>query len=85
MNTAPLADKWAAFGWQTAEVDGHDIAALRAAFAAAREAGRPAVLLARTIKGKGVSFMENSAEWHGKAPNAEQAAQALAELEGGAA
>jgi transketolase len=86
MNSEPLDAKWAAFGWRVFDVDGHDPAALLAALAAARRTReQPAVLLARTIKGKGVSFMENRAEWHGKAPNAEQAAQALAELADGAA
>ena len=74
--------KFAAFGWQTIEVDGHDIDALKVAFAAAQAAQKPACIIAKTIKGKGVSFMENQTGWHGKAPNAEQAAQALAELEG---
>jgi transketolase len=86
MNSEPLAAKWAAFGWRVFAADGHDPAALQAAFAAARQTrDQPSVLLARTVKGRGVSFMENRAEWHGKAPNAEQAARALAELEGGAA
>ena len=77
-----IAAKFAAFGWQTIEVDGHDIPALQAAFAAAKAADKPACIIAHTIKGKGVSFMENQAGWHGKAPSAEQAAQAIAELEG---
>ncbi|MDR1603908.1 MAG: transketolase [Gracilibacteraceae bacterium] len=86
MNPEPLEAKWAAFGWRVFSVDGHDPASLQAAFAAARQTrDQPSVLLARTVKGKGVSFMENRAEWHGKAPNAEQTARALAELEGGAA
>ena len=81
MNSAPLAEKWRAFGWHVLEVDGHDITALLAAFARARDAqGQPTILLARTVKGKGVSFMENQVGWHGNAPNAEQAAQALQEL-----
>ncbi|MDR1321245.1 MAG: transketolase [Gracilibacteraceae bacterium] len=86
MNPAPLDAKWEAFGWQVVETDGHDPGALLAALAVAmRTRGGPTVILAHTVKGKGVSFMENRAEWHGKAPNAEQTALALAELEGGAA
>ena len=81
MPTDPLDDKLAAFGWHPIWVDGHDYDDLRAAFAqAAQVKGKPTVLLARTIKGKGVSFMENVAGWHGKAPNTEQYEQAMAEL-----
>src|SRR3954469_17209281 len=61
----PLADKWRAFGWETGELDGHDHAALWAAFTAA-PAGRPRCVIARTIKGKGVSFMEDRVQWHHK-------------------
>ena len=77
-----LAAKFQAFGWDAREVDGHDMAALVEALAAAKadRAGRPHALIARTVKGKGVSFMENQAGWHGKAPNAEQMETALAEL-----
>jgi transketolase len=83
MNTAVLEDKFAAFGWHVATVDGHDIDAVTAAAKAAEAVkGQPSVLIADTIKGKGVSFMENQAGWHGKAPNDEQLAQALAELGG---
>ena len=64
------------------KADGHDFDSLRAAFAAARaEKDRPSVILAKTVKGKGVSFMENEAGWHGKAPNAEQYERAVAELD----
>ncbi len=79
-----LAAKFVAFGWDVSEVDGHDIPALVEALGAAKKsrAGKPHALIARTVKGKGVSFMEDQAGWHGKAPNAEQLAQALAELEG---
>lgn len=74
--------KFEAFGWDAREVDGHDLDALRAALleAKASRAGRPHALVARTVKGKGVSFMENSCGWHGKAPNAEQLADALDDL-----
>lgn len=79
-----LADKFAAFGWEASEVDGHDIDALISALCAAKAArtGKPQVIIAHTVKGKGVSFMENEAGWHGKAPNADQLAQALNDLEG---
>jgi transketolase len=78
----PLADKWRAFGWDVAGVDGHDHAALLAALdAACRPRGKPLCIIADTVKGKGVSFMENRASWHHGVPSAEQYAQALAELE----
>lgn len=81
MSTSPLLDKWLAFGWHVIEVDGHNIEQLMAAFAEAKATkGKPTLLLAKTIKGKGVSFMENQVGWHGNAPSAEQAEQALAEL-----
>ena len=85
MNVAPLADKFRAFGWQVLSVDGHSLDALAEAFRqAAATRGRPTVLLARTVKGKGVSFMEGQPAWHGKAPNDQELAAALAELaEGG--
>lgn len=78
----PLADKWRAFGWDVVEVDGHDHAALLATFDAAAEArSRPRVIIANTFKGQGVSFMRDQAGWHHGVPNAEQYAQAIAELE----
>ena len=78
----PLTDKFRAFGWHVVEVNGHDFDELRAAFKIARETkGVPTAIIAHTIKGKGVSYMENHAGWHGKAPNAEQLAQALKDLE----
>ena len=81
MPSEPLDEKMAAFGWNVIKVDGHDVAALSAAFEQAKgNKGAPTVLLAKTVKGKGVSFMENQAGWHGKAPNAEQYEQARAEL-----
>lgn len=81
MQVEPIGDKFRAFGWHVIEVDGHDLAALRAAFdEAAATKGRPTVLVARTVKGKGVSFMEGKPAWHGKAPNDEELAAALAEL-----
>ena len=77
-----LASKFTAFGWEAHEIDGHDIAALRDAFAKVKSQrdGKPHVFIARTIKGKGVSFMEDQAGWHGKAPNAEELEQALIDL-----
>lgn len=81
MSLHPLPAKWEAFGWHVIEADGHDLDALAAAFAEARQVhGRPQVIIARTQKGKGVSFMEGSGGWHGKAPNDEQLAQALEEI-----
>lgn len=76
-----LPDKWRSFGWQVIECDGHDVAALLEAYAAAKTVqGQPAVILAHTVKGKGVSFMEGEAAWHGAPPNAQQYEQAQAEL-----
>jgi transketolase len=77
----PLADKARAFGWSVREVDGHDHAALLEQFSRIPwEAGKPSFLIAHTTKGKGVSFMENSVEWHYKSPSVDQLAQALGEL-----
>ena len=82
MPSEPLDAKFAAFGWNVIHVDGHDLNALAAAFdVAATVKGKPTVLLAKTVKGKGVSFMEDNAGWHGKAPNDEQMETARAELE----
>lgn len=81
MGVDPLADKWRAFGWNTIEVDGHDIPALQQAFAdAAAYKGKPTALIAHTIKGKGVSFMENNPKFHGTAPTKEEVALALQEI-----
>jgi transketolase len=81
MNLEPLPDKWRAFGWNALEVDGHDVAQLIGAFdEAGRTAGKPTAIIAKTVKGKGVSFMENNANFHGKAPSPEQLAQALQEI-----
>jgi len=82
MNINPLRAKWEAFNWNVIEVDGHDVVRIEEAFKQAAEfKGKPTVILANTVKGKGVSFMENSAGWHGVAPNNEQLAAALAELD----
>lgn len=82
MNPYPLKDKFEAFGWHVIEVDGHDYDQLHAAYAKARTVkGKPTMICATTIKGKGVSFMENDYAWHGVAPNPEQYEAARAELE----
>jgi len=81
MNVDPLGDKYRAFGWHVIELDGHDLAQVLDAFEqAAATKGRPTLLLAHTVKGKGVSFMENEAGWHGVAPNQEQFEKAIPEL-----
>ena len=81
MELEPLADKWRAFGWRVLQVNGHSFPALLRAFHRAQETkGRPTVIIARTVKGKGVSFMENTPAFHGKAPTREQLAQALQAL-----
>ena len=77
----PLKDKWESFGWHALEIDGHNFQELiRALNEADTIKGKPTVIIANTIKGKGVSFMEGQAKWHGKAPNKEQLEEALAEL-----
>ena len=82
MPSEPLDKKFEAFNWNVIKVDGHDYDALLKAFDDAKACkGKPTAILAKTVKGKGVSFMENQAGWHGKAPNDEQYEQAKAELE----
>jgi transketolase len=82
MSLEPYADKWRAFGWEVLEVDGHDLVALMDAYDKAETIkGKPTVVLANTVKGKGVSFMENVADWHGKAPKKEELEKAIAELD----
>jgi transketolase len=76
----PLADKFRAFGWDTLDLDGHDPAALLRAFAPAPSRERPLCVIARTIKGKGVSYMEDQVNWHHGVPNKAQLEQALQEL-----
>lgn len=76
----PLDDKLRAFNWDVQVIDGHDINAIYEAIEKAKTAQKPAVIIANTVKGKGVSFMENNAGWHGKAPNKEQFDLAMAEL-----
>jgi len=81
MNLYPLKEKYLAFNWHVVECDGHDVAdVLRALKEADANKGKPTVVIAKTTKGKGVSFMENEAGWHGKPPSPEQAIQALREL-----
>lgn len=81
MTVTPLPDKWRAFGWNVIEIDGHDFTQILDALAPERKVeGKPTMIIAHTIKGKCVSFMENECEWHGKAPSQEQVTQALAEL-----
>jgi transketolase len=78
----PLAAKWEAFGWHAQEINGHDFVAIAQALEAARaEQDRPSVIVAHTVKGKGVSFMEDDNNWHYRTPNPEELAAALAELE----
>lgn len=83
MSPEPVADKWRAFGWHVEEIDGHDFNEIIQALAKAKQVkGKPTMIVAKTIKGKGVSFMENQVGWHGNAPSAEQTTQALNELGG---
>ncbi len=83
MELNPLADKWKAFRWAVHEIDGHDYRQILGALEMSRkETSKPTMILARTIKGKGVSFMENNIGWHGVAPNAEQLQKAIAEIRG---
>ena len=81
MNLEPFMAKWAAFKWEVIEINGHDMQQIIDAIQQAKEVkGRPTVIVAHTIKGKGVSFMENNVEWHGKAPNKSETEIALREL-----
>ena len=81
MNDLPMAQRLAAFGWNTLEIDGHDVEAIGEALAKARETkDAPTAIVCRTVKGKGVSYMEDQVGWHGSAPNAEQYEIAMAEL-----
>ncbi len=81
LDLEPLAAKWKAFGWHVLDIDGHSIPALQQAFKEAQETkGKPTVIIAQTVKGKGVSFMENNPKFHGMAPTNEEAQKALQEL-----
>src|SRR5579885_3092988 len=80
MEVEPLADKWRAFGWHTIEIDGHDVEAIKKALQEAEATkGKPTAIVAHTIKGKGVSFMENNPKFHGTAPSADEVKLALQE------
>ena len=81
MSPYPIPEKLKAFGWNVVEIDGHDFDQIESAFAQARETkGAPTAIVMKTTKGKGVSYMENQAGWHGKAPNDEEYEKAMAEL-----
>jgi transketolase len=81
LDLEPFADKWRAFGWAVREIDGHEHGQIHEALSAVPlEANKPSVVIAHTVKGKGISFMENQLAWHYKSPDASQLAQALAEL-----
>jgi transketolase len=80
MNIEPLKEKWKSFGWYVTEIDGHNVEEILSAFQLCFKVGGPAVIIAHTIKGKGVSFMENQIEWHGLALNEEEFERAMAEL-----
>jgi transketolase len=81
MNVGPIADKFRAFGWNALEIDGHDMAAIIGAMDKAEAVkGQPTVIVARTVKGKGVSFFENKASYHGVPPSDEELPKALASL-----
>jgi transketolase len=81
MNPEPLADKWRAFGWHVITIDGHNLRQILAALTEAKTVkARPTIIIGKTVKGKGVSFMENQPGWHGVAPTREELQQALAEL-----
>ena len=81
MNSTPIDEKFKAFGWNVVVIDGHDFNQIEKAVEEAKATkGRPTMILCKTVKGKGVSFMENNAGWHGKAPNAEEYEKAVAEL-----
>ena len=81
MTVKPLAKKWKAFGWNVNEINGHDMNEIINALETAKLSRKPTLILAHTIKGKGVSYMENNCEWHGKAPNQEQYEKGVAELQ----
>ncbi len=81
MNSEPVKEKWEAFGWHVLEIDGHDLEQIHQAVSTAKATkGKPTMIVAKTIKGKGVSFMEDQVGWHGVAPKPEEAQRALEEL-----
>lgn len=81
MNPTPIDEKFRAFGWNVIEIDGHDFDQIEAAVAQSEKSEKPTAIIAHTVKGKGVSFMENNASWHGNAPKEDQYKQAVSELE----
>ena len=81
MKLSPLKEKWEAFGWQTYEIDGHDFTQILDVFSKIPESpGKPTAIIAHTVKGKGVSFMEDDNNWHYRIPNDEELARAKLEL-----
>ncbi|WKZ20229.1 MAG: transketolase [Candidatus Jettenia sp. CY-1] len=81
MSSHPIPEKWRGFGWHVIEINGHDYPSILAAYEDAEKIkGKPTVIVAKTVKGKGVSFMENHVDWHGKAPSREETERALAEM-----
>lgn len=83
LHPQPFKEKLEAFGWRVLEIDGHAFEEIEEAVQHVKQSDKPTAIIAHTIKGKGVSFMEHAAGWHGKAPNEQQLQQALSELEGG--
>lgn len=81
MSVEPFIEKWKAFGWMTLEINGHDFGEILPAFQIIPYISKPLAIIANTVKGKGVSFMENKVDWHGKAPKAEELESALRELD----
>ena len=82
MNSNPIDDKFRAFGWNVIVIDAHDYDRIREAIETAKTVkGKPTIIIAKSVKGKGVSYMENQASWHGAAPNKEQYEQAIKELD----
>ena len=84
MDIEPIDEKFKSFGWHVIKIDGHSFGEIFKAIDVAKNTkGRPTIIIAKTVKGKGVSFMENQVGWHGKAPSEEEAKKALMELGGG--
>lgn len=81
MSVKPVDEKWKSFGWEVIEIDGHNHQEIKGALNQANALQKPVLIIARTVKGKGVSYMENQVGWHGKAPSSSELAQALQELE----
>ena len=79
INQEPIADRWKSFGWEVLEINGHNFKELADAFE--KKTDKPKIIIAHTIKGKGISFMEDKLEWHYKSPDSEQYKQAIEELD----